>query len=69
MRCQHLSLGTRDYGPRREESAWGSELWLRLGTIVIVMHSETDLLGLVRRQGEWVAWTCHEGRQGQVATG
>ena len=40
-----------------EQKAKGKELWLRLGTIVIVMHSgmETDLLGLARRQREKVA--------------
>ncbi|GEM_PF-4197538 len=40
-----------------EEKAKGKELWLRLGTLVVVMHSgmETDLLGLARRQGEKVA--------------
>ena len=38
------------------EKAKGKELWLRLGRIVVVMHSGmgTDLLGLARRQGEKV---------------
>jgi len=40
-----------------EQKAQGKELWLRLGTLVIVMHSgmETDLLELAKRQGERVA--------------